>query len=135
VIFVDAGAFIARYKRDDDDHDVAVEGWRRIGATRRSCVTTNFVFAEAVTLIGRYFDYRFAAARARAMLDSPTIQIVRPTGEDEAVAVDVMEKYADHDIGFVDCVSFVVMKRLRLRDVFGFDRHFPYAGFRLWPAK
>jgi predicted nucleic acid-binding protein len=135
VIFVDAGAFIARYKRDDDDHDAAVEGWRRIGASGRKCVTTNLVFAEAVTLIGRYFDYRFAAARARTMLDTSTIEIARPTAEDEMVAADVMEKYADQRIGFVDCVSFAVMKRMRLRDVFGFDRHFGQAGFRLWPGK
>lgn len=134
MIFVDAGEFIARYKRDDDDHEAAVAGWQRIGGNGRACVTTNLVLAEAVTLIGRYFDYRFAAARARGILESTTIEILRPTIEDERLAADVMEKYADQRIGFVDCVSFVVMKRYRLRDVFGFDKHFTYAGFRLWPG-
>jgi predicted nucleic acid-binding protein len=135
VIFVDAGAFIARYKRDDDDHDAAVRGWQRIATSGQRCVTSNLVIAEAVTLIGRYFNYRFAAVRARALLESTTIEIERPTAQDEAVAADVMEKYADQRIGFVDCVSFVLMKRLRIRDCFGFDKHFTYAGFRLLPDR
>lgn len=135
MIFVDAGAVVARYREDDADHSAAAQGWTRILATARTCFITNLVFAESVTLIGRYRDYRFAAERARIMLNTPFLKIVRPTEEDERLAADVMEKYADQRIGFVDCVSFVVMKRHRLRDVFGFDKHFTYAGFRLWPGK
>ena len=32
-------------------------------------------------------------------------------------------------------VNTGVMKRAGLRDVFGFDRHFESAGFRLWPVR
>jgi predicted nucleic acid-binding protein len=44
-----------------------------------------------------------------------------------------MRKFADQAVPFTDCVSFVLMKKGRVRDVFGFDNHFVAAGFRLWP--
>jgi uncharacterized protein len=135
VIFIDAGAFIARHRLDDDDHAAATRGWNRIAETSVACFTTNLVVAEAVTVIGRFKGYRVAAERARAILSSTMLKIIRPETEDELLAADLMEKFAEQRIGFVDCVSFVVMKRFRLREVFGFDRHFTYARFRLWPGK
>jgi predicted nucleic acid-binding protein len=44
-----------------------------------------------------------------------------------------MRKFADQADSFTDCLSFVLMKKERVRDVFGFDSHFVAAGFRLWP--
>lgn len=134
-IFLDAGAVIARYRDDDDNHGSAVAGWSRMIAGEVRCFTTPFVVAEAATMLARIRHYEFGATRARLLLTSPLIQVVRTTVEEEVAAADVMEKYADQRIGFVDCVSFVVMKRHRLRHVFGFDKHFTYAGFRLWPGK
>ena len=39
----------------------------------------------------------------------------------------------DQAVSYTDCVSFVLMKREGLRNVFGFDGHFTAAGYRLWP--
>ncbi len=44
-------------------------------------------------------------------------------------------KLADQGPSFTDCVSFVLMKRRRLRRVFTFDRHFAAAGFEMWPGR
>jgi uncharacterized protein len=38
-------------------------------------------------------------------------------------------KHADQDWSFTDCVSFCVMKELRLHDALTKDRHFQDAGF------
>ena len=35
----------------------------------------------------------------------------------------------DHEFSFTDCVSFVVMKELRLVDALATDKHFCIAGF------
>lgn len=35
------------------------------------------------------------------------------------------------DLSFVDCVSFVVMRRYEMEKVFGFDKHFAEQGFEV----
>jgi predicted nucleic acid-binding protein len=37
----------------------------------------------------------------------------------------------DQSIGFVDCLSFALMRRHRIPAAFTFDRHFELAGFPL----
>jgi uncharacterized protein len=39
-------------------------------------------------------------------------------------------KYSDQRVSFTDCISFVLMKRERVKIAFTFDRHFSLAGFR-----
>lgn len=53
--------------------------------------------------------------------------------QDLAIAIALMKKFAEQAVSFTDCISFVLMKKEGLRDVFGFDRHFASAGYRVWP--
>jgi len=41
---------------------------------------------------------------------------------------------SDQSISFTDCVSFVLMRRESIARVFGFDRQFQAAQFKLWPS-
>lgn len=132
MIFVDTGAFLARYLEKDQYHDRALRTWRRLEGVAR-VVTSNFVLDELFTLLGRRASYAFAADRARHILSSEKLEILRPDPETEIEAVDLFEKYADQRISFTDCVSFVLMRSHKIRQVFSFDRHFELAGFSMWP--
>jgi len=46
----------------------------------------------------------------------------------------IFENYADQDFSFVDCTSFVIVKRVDVKEVFGFDDHFKTMGLILKPA-
>ena len=46
--------------------------------------------------------------------------------------MDLFLRFADQEISFTDCNSLVVMRRLKIRRAFAFDRHFAYAGNQLW---
>ena len=131
MIFIDTGAFVARYIQRDQDHHVALRIWRRLEERRRRCFTTHLVFNETITLLARRSGYTFAAQRARAWLSSETVEIWRSSRDEDVEAVEVMEKYADQGVSFTDCVSFVLMRAHRLQDVFSFDSQFERAGFRL----
>lgn len=133
MIYVDTGAFIARYIRQDTHHRKARRAWGEIEKGRVRCFTSNFVLDETFTWLGRRASYPFAAQRARALLHSAALTILRPEAEDEEKAVDLFDKFADQQVSFTDCISFVLMRRNRLERAFTFDRHFKSAGFEVVP--
>ncbi|MGH7198974.1 MAG: type II toxin-antitoxin system VapC family toxin [Planctomycetaceae bacterium] len=59
--------------------------------------------------------------------------MLRPDAEHELEALGLFEKYADQQVSFTDCVSFVLMRRHHVRAAFTFDRHFAFAGFDVRP--
>jgi predicted nucleic acid-binding protein len=97
-------------------------------------VTTNFVLAEAITLI-RYHLHQAAAVRfhqlVRQMVDGGLIEVVRISEEHEANAWAIFEKYSDQKFSYTDCTSFAVMRELNLAHVFTGDHHFSVLGFTL----
>jgi predicted nucleic acid-binding protein len=134
VIFIDTGAFVARHLPRDQHHTAAVAGWQQLGRRGWRCLTTSFIVDETVTLLARRAGARFAADRARAMLTSDRLTVVRPTADDELVALEFLEKFEDKDLSFTDCISFVTMRARGMRRAFAFDHHFREAGFVLWPS-
>jgi uncharacterized protein len=133
VIFVDTGAFLARYIRQDSHHRRAKRIWREIERSHTRCFTSSFVLDETFTLLGRRSSYAFAAERAKALLGSQALTVLRPDADDEIKAVDLFSKFADQKVSFTDCVSFVLMRRHGLQRAFAFDRHFVGAGFEVTP--
>lgn len=134
MIFIDTGAFLARYLPRDGHHARATRSWKTLARRDWKCYTSNFVLDETFTLLARRSSYAFAAERARSLYASKALEILRPTSDDEHDALRLFEKYADQRVSFTNCVSFALMKRQRVRRAFAFDRHFKDAGFELWPA-
>jgi predicted nucleic acid-binding protein len=133
MIFIDTGAFLARYLSSDQNHRSAVATWERLASNREDCVTSNFVLDETFTLMGRRAGYGFAVQRAKNIYTSRILTICRPDREEEINALQFFGKYADQAVSFTDCISFVLMKREKINRVFSFDRHFEFAGFHLIP--
>ncbi len=131
VIFVDTGAFYARAMRSDAHHTLALATWPKLDALR--VYTSNLVLCETAELLLRRADAHFAASCVSAILAEEKLTILRPGADEEHTALELMLKFSDQPIGFVDCVSMVLMKKQRIRRVFSFDRHFRTAGFTLWP--
>lgn len=134
MIFVDTGALIARVVERDQHHERALAAWESLAKGQQSCLTSNYVLDECITLLARRTTYRFAASQARKLYASKRIEILRPDGVDERRAIELFSKYADQRVSFTDCVSFTLMKRHRIRRAFAFDRHFTAAGFEIWPS-
>ena len=132
MIFVDTGAFLGRFLPSDQYHRPATTLWQRLEQDRERCFTSNFVLDETFTLLARRSSYSFAANKARALYGSATLQILRPTLDDELAALEFFEKFADQEISFTDCISFVLMRRNRIRRAFSFDQHFERAAFDLF---
>jgi uncharacterized protein len=133
LIFVDSGAFVGRYLRNDQYHSQAVQIWDELTRSRERFVTSNFILDEVFTQLARKAGYTFAAEKARRIYSSSSILILRPFEDHEQRAIGFLEKYADQKVNFTDCVSFALMHSHRFRKAFTFDRHFRSAGFETIP--
>jgi uncharacterized protein len=131
MIFIDTGAFLARYIEADQYHTQAREVWARIKNT--PLFTTNHIVDETLTLLARKTSHAFALGRAGNFYSSRELQIVFTTRADEEEALEYFKKFADQAPSFTDCISFAVMKRRSLKKVFSFDQHFAIAGFEVLP--
>lgn len=132
MIFIDTGPFLARYVAADQHHARAAAAWPGLLSSKARRFTSNFVLDETFTLLARRAGYTFAAQRARNILDSAALHILRPDAADERQALELFEKFADQRASFTDCVSFALMRRHGIGRAFSFDRHFVDAGFELW---
>ncbi len=133
MIFIDTGAFIARYLERDQHHGAAISQWQRLQNEGRSCFTTNYVLDETITLLARQSTYSFASQRAHNLYESKALIVLRPNEADELQALGLFAKYADQAVSFTDCVSFAMMDRYEIKTAFSFDRHFRIAGYQIEP--
>jgi predicted nucleic acid-binding protein len=51
----------------------------------------------------------------------------------ETEAEGILAKFTDQNFSYTDAVSFVIMKRQKIRKAFCFDKHFVTAGFTIIP--
>jgi len=128
-LFVDTGAFLAKEIAADQHHDEAATLWRRLEQSKALLFSSEHVLDETATLLSRRTSYAFAAGWGRDVLSSG-IEWLPTEPADGKEAFLLMRKYADQAVSFTDCLSFILMKRTRIRTFFGFDRHFEAAGFK-----
>lgn len=134
MIFIDTGAFLARYLSSDTLHSRAARAWKELERRKpRKIFTSHDVLDETLTLLARRADYPFAAERGRRLYDSETLEILHADAATERSAIALFEKFAGQRVSFTDCLSFALMRRHDVRRAFSFDRHFAAAGFELWP--
>lgn len=127
MIFIDTGAFIARFIRNDQYHARAITLWN--GLRREQLLTTNLIITETLTLLARQVGTEYAIEKAHLIYQASGIRVLRPDEDDEVKALDWLHKYRDQQLSFTDCVSFAVMKRHKIKRYFGFDGHFQLDGF------
>ena len=116
----------------DQHHEQAVEFWNRIRVEEPVIYSSEHILDETATLLARRTSYAWSAEWGRDVLGAGVLFLAIEEG-DLLEAFFLMKKFADQAVSFTDCISFVLMKREGLHDVFGFDRHFASAGFRVWP--
>ncbi len=133
MIYIDTGAFVARYLAKDQYHELAVAFWDTLRVKQERLITSNFVLNETATILGRRAGYGFAAKRLQAVYASNILQIWRPDQDDELRAIAWFAKFSDQEVSFTDCISFVLMQRGDIQRVFTFDRNFDVAGFKRFP--
>jgi predicted nucleic acid-binding protein len=128
-LFIDSGGFYALVSPDSASHDLAVEIMQAAARERRRAVTTDYIIDETATLLRARGLTRQLAEFFRLTEESQALTLEWTSPDRFAAARKFMLKHLDQEFSFTDCVSFVVMKELRLTDALATDHHFRIAGF------
>jgi predicted nucleic acid-binding protein len=135
-LFVDTAGWACYIDRKDPFHKAVVEIYREARTSQRGIVTTNYVISEVLPLLmsRRDFPRQQISALIRSIRTSPHIEIVHidPATDDEVWGM--VETYSDKQWSWVDCSSFVIMRRFGMTDALTTDHHFTQAGFVRLPA-
>jgi len=136
-VFVDTGAWIGITVARDQTHTAAAAYAKVLAEGNVSLLTTNYVLAEAFTRI-RYDEGHSKAltfdALIREMIRRRQLSLGWITPSLHGHAMELFRRYSDHEFSVVDCASFVVARRRKVREVFGFDHDFVAMGFVLRPS-
>jgi predicted nucleic acid-binding protein len=118
---------IALWNRSDQWHAAATTAFQALDPKLTRLITTSYILLECGNEAARR-PYRDKVIALRADLGLSG-DLIEPT------PADIAQGWADYTVGLagtagiVDHVSFAVMRRLRVTEVFTNDRHFSSAGF------
>jgi predicted nucleic acid-binding protein len=127
-VLLDSVGLLALWNRSDQWHAAAKQAYAQLIRDGAVPVSTTFVLLECGNAASRH-PFRLDVVALRQQLEQAGL-LVTPTDSDWCQAWADYEHSFAAQAGIVDCVSFVVMRRLAITDVFSNDRHFQAAGFR-----
>ena len=96
---------------------------------RRRFMTTEYIVDETVTLLLLRHSHAAAADFLQTIERSEALRLEWIGPDRFHAAAGFFRRHADKEWSFTDCVSFVTMRELRIRDAFTTDHHFQQAGF------
>ncbi len=128
-IFVDTSAWVALADRDDAHQKKAASIYPTLLKTHKYMITSNLIIAETYVLIMKELGHKAALGFLEKVKASPRIFKVYANEEIERDVEEILARYIDQDFSYTDAVSFVIMKRHKIREAFCFDKHFLTAGF------
>lgn len=129
-IFVDTGAWYALVDARDPHHDLVVESMREY---RGHLITSNFIFAETLTLARYRLGWQVAHRLGERLRDLRLTRLERVSPKDEEAAWSIFSGYRDKSFSFTDCTSFALVRRMELPRCLTLDADFRTFGLHCIP--
>ena len=128
-VFVDTSAWIALTDKGDLHHKEAASSYPSIFKNHKNLITSNLVIAETYIVLLKELRHEAAIEFLERIKASARILKICSNESIETEAEGILVKYIDQDFSYADAVSFVIMKRQKIRKAFCFDKYFMTAGF------
>jgi len=110
--------------RDDAHHKEAALSYPSLLKNYRNLVTSNFVIAETYIIILNELGHQAAIVFLEKLKASPQILKVYSNEDIETEGEFILSKYSDQNFSYTDAVSFVIMKRRKIKKAFSFGKPF-----------
>ncbi len=127
MIFLDTGFLFGLVSTKDEHHNRVVEVFSTFKGARLSdeLLTTNHVIAETITLT-RKLGHEKAAKLGERLYSEKLARIHWTTPDEEREAFEYFKRHRDQVYSFTDCLSFVVMEKLDIREALAVDSDFTH---------
>lgn len=136
-LFIDTSAFIALINSKDQFHLPASNVYRQQKENILR-LTTNLVISETYSFLRYKMGYLLAMQYLEFIKKAEAsghLQIIYSNPKLEQTAKKILHTYHDHDLSYVDAVSFAVIETDKLiTSVFTFDHHFHLTGRNVIPG-
>lgn len=129
--YVDTSAFVALVIAEDCNFAAAQATWERMLNAGDRPVSSNYNVVETFAVLRRRSGLDVARRFVEDILPVVMIEWIDPGLHSSALTACLSGGRRGPSI--VDCVSFMVMHRLGIRQVFAFDPHFGEQGFEVVP--
>ena len=131
MIFIDSSAFVSLVVEKDSFHIRAIQWWEYNKG--KELVTSNFVVAETLGWIRHRVGKIQAVTLGTFLFSTKGLMIEQVSLFDQQDAWKLFQETDGRGISMIDCMSFVLMKRFKIKEVFTFDQDFHTIGFKVLP--
>ncbi len=128
-VCLDTSGLFAALVRNDKNHGPAGPLLRQLLSGNRRLIITGYVLQELIALLRSRVGLEAARSFEHSM--RPLFDVYWVDEDLHNAAFRRMELRSSRRVSLADCSSFLIMERLGIELVFGFDRHFEQEGFRL----
>lgn len=128
-VFMDSGGFLSLWDAGDEHHAAATRLHQELARKRRRFITSEYVIDETATLLLVRHSHAAASDFLKTVETTASLQIEWIETDRFWSASALFQRHSDKGWSFTDCVSFNLMRELRIRDAFTTDTHFRQAGF------
>ncbi|EHR79048.1 DNA-binding protein [Thermococcus litoralis DSM 5473] len=136
LIYMDTSAMIALASRTDKNHKKAREFFEKSIRGGIKFVVGRPVLVEFLNGVSKRVNKKTAIQLYKSYAKSRVVIIEKEREEDWEKAWEIFEKYEDQNgMDVVDCLSFAIMERLKIREAFTFDKDFEVYGFKRLPDR
>jgi uncharacterized protein len=129
-LFVDTSGWYDLLYSGAPKHEEIVQLVRQPGI---ALVTSTYVLDELVALLLTRFDHATAARAGSHIRSAAEVRVEHPDAPEEQRAWALFLDRPDKGYTLTDCLSFVVMRRLKLETAIATDDHFGQEGFTVLP--
>jgi hypothetical protein len=127
-VFADTSYYLALFNEKDAAHEDALRFSREVA---REVVLTDFVLLELANAVCRQESRQRFVRLVAYLRSNPACRIVPASKPLFDEGFLLYSDRPDKDWSLTDCISFVVMRRMRITDALTADRHFEQAGFNV----
>ncbi len=127
-IFMDTGFVIALVNEHDQYHQKALKLASKFEGY--PTVITDVVLLEIGNALAKNFKKQ-GIEIINHFYSSPEVTLVHLNPVLLKQGLKMYESYQDKTWGLMDCISFVVMREMKITDALTFDKHFAQAGFNI----